>query len=177
MNVEVGSVFEGKITGITKFGAFVSFDENKTGMVHISEVSQTFVKEIKDFLTEGQEVKVKVISISEDGKVALSMKRVEEANRPAQRPTGRFEKKFDNNNNRPSFDKPPRKRIERPAPEPSPGRPGDFEWQSKGAQTGATNFEDMLSKFKQTSDEKISDLKRNTDTRRGSYSSRRESQK
>ena len=72
MQLEVGGIYEGKVTGITKFGAFVSFEGGQTGMVHISEVAPTFVNEIKDFLTEGQNVKVKVLSISEEGKVSLA---------------------------------------------------------------------------------------------------------
>ena len=79
MGYEVGNVMEGKVTGITKFGVFVSFSDGKSGMVHISEVASTFVKEIRDFVTENQVVKVKIVNITEDGKIALSMKRVEEA--------------------------------------------------------------------------------------------------
>lgn len=75
MQLEVGTILEGKVTGITKFGAFVELPGGKTGMVHISEVAPTFVKEIRDFVTENQMVKVKVMSISEDGKVSLSMKK------------------------------------------------------------------------------------------------------
>ena len=66
MQVEVGAVLEGKVTGITKFGAFVDLGEGKTGMVHISEVASTYVKEIRDFITEGQTVKVKVLTVGED---------------------------------------------------------------------------------------------------------------
>lgn len=73
--LEVGAIFEGKVTGITKFGAFVDLGNGKTGMVHISEVAPVFVKEIRDFVTEGQTVKVKIIGINEDGKISLSMKR------------------------------------------------------------------------------------------------------
>ena len=74
--LEVGAIFEGKVTGITKFGAFVDIG-GKTGMVHISEVAPVFVKEIRDFVTEGQAVKVKVIGIK-DGKISLSMKALED---------------------------------------------------------------------------------------------------
>ena len=63
MQLEVGAILEGKVTGITKFGAFVELEGGKTGMVHISEVAPTFVREIRDFVTEGQTVKVKVLSI------------------------------------------------------------------------------------------------------------------
>ena len=74
MQPEIGKIYEGKVTGITKFGAFVELEPNVSGMVHISEVANTFVSEIKDHLTEGQIVKVKVLVISEDGKISLSIK-------------------------------------------------------------------------------------------------------
>ena len=72
MAVEVGSIVEGKVTGVKKFGAFVLLPDGKTGMVHISEVAPVFVKEIRDFVTEGQAVKVKVIGINDDGKSVVS---------------------------------------------------------------------------------------------------------
>ena len=75
MQLEVGAVLVGKVTGITKFGAFVELPGGKTGMVHISEIAPTFVKEIRDYVTENQMVKVKILNISEEGKVSLSMKR------------------------------------------------------------------------------------------------------
>ena len=71
MQLEVGAVLEGKVTGITKFGAFVELPGGKTGMVHISEIAPTFVKEIRDYVTENQMVKVKILNISEEGKVSL----------------------------------------------------------------------------------------------------------
>lgn len=86
--LEVGAIFEGKVTGITKFGAFVDLGNGKTGMVHISEVAPVFVKEIRDFVTEGQTVKVKIIGINEDGKISLSMKKADE-NAQQQRPPRR----------------------------------------------------------------------------------------
>ncbi len=138
MQLEVGTILEGKVTGITKFGAFVELPGGRTGMVHISEVAPTFVKEIRDFVTENQMVKVKVMSISEDGKVSLSMKKAI----------------------------PPAPRSHAPAPRVS--RPGSYEWQ--GRRSEATSFEDMMSKFKQTSDEKMSDLKRCVESKRGGFS-------
>jgi S1 RNA binding domain protein len=95
MQLEVGTVLEGKVTGITNFGAFVELPGGKTGMVHISEVAPTFVKEIRDFVSENQVVKVKILNITPEGKISLSMKRVAEpaksggGNRPS-RP-GRYE--------------------------------------------------------------------------------------
>ena len=75
MQLEVGKIYEGKVTGITKFGAFIDLGENQTGMVHISEVAPTFVKEITDYITVGETVKVRVLNIGEDGKISLSIKR------------------------------------------------------------------------------------------------------
>lgn len=75
MQLEVGAIVDGVVSGLTGFGAFVTLEDGKSGMVHISEVSTSFVKEIKDFLTEGQQVKVKVISIGDDGKIGLSIRK------------------------------------------------------------------------------------------------------
>jgi S1 RNA binding domain protein len=78
MALKVGSIVEGTVVNITNFGAFVELEGNKTGLVHISEVSNTFVKDIHDFLKEKDKVKVKIISIEEDGKISLSMKQAQE---------------------------------------------------------------------------------------------------
>ena len=75
MQIEVGSILEGKVTGIIKFGAFVELPEGKSGMVHISEISNTYVENVSDFLQEGQTVKVKVLAINENGKISLSIKK------------------------------------------------------------------------------------------------------
>ena len=71
MAVEIGEILDGKVTGITNFGAFVELPDKSTGMVHISEVSNTYIKDIHEKLSENQEVKVKVIDINEKGKIAL----------------------------------------------------------------------------------------------------------
>jgi len=76
MELTVGTVLEGKIKTITNFGAFVALPENKTGMVHISEVANAYVSDIRAHLTEGQDVKVVVIG-NENGKINLSIKRLE----------------------------------------------------------------------------------------------------
>lgn len=153
MQLEAGEIYEGKVTGITKFGAFVTFEDGQTGMVHISEVAPTFVNEIKDFLTEGQMVKVRVLGVNDQGKISLSIKKAlpeEEQHKSARRYEG-GPRRDGSRSSRPP-------RAPRPAPQPSPGRPGDFEWQSRRNDSGS--FEDMMSRFKQTSDEKMSDLKR-----------------
>lgn len=75
MQLEVGNILEGKVTGITNFGAFIDLSDGLTGMVHISEVAPTYVSQIRDHLKIGQEVKVRVLSIGEDGKISLSIKK------------------------------------------------------------------------------------------------------
>ncbi|MBQ6707893.1 MAG: S1 RNA-binding domain-containing protein [Clostridia bacterium] len=151
MPVEVGAIFEGKITGITNFGAFVEFGDNLTGMVHISEVASTYVKEIRDYLTEGQTVKVKVMSVGEDGKISLSIKKAEENHAK------------ENSGRRPNGGK----RYSR-----------DNVWQGPKttAPTEGQSFEDMMARFKQVSDEKMSDLKRSTEARHGGFSRKRSQQ-
>ena len=148
MQLEVGMVLEGKVTGITKFGAFVELPGVRTGMVHISEVASTFVKEIRDYVTENQTIKVKILNINEDGKISLSMKR--------------------------AVDPPPRTGNSAPRQQ-RPGRPGNYEWQSRRNEGGS--FEEMMSRFKQTSDEKMSDLKRCMESKRGGFSRHGGSQK
>ena len=88
MELTVGAVLEGKIKSITNFGAFVSLPENKTGMVHISEVANAYVSDIRQHLTEGQDVKVMVIG-TENGKINLSIKRLE----PRQQREGGFQRR------------------------------------------------------------------------------------
>ncbi len=138
MQLVVGDIVEGKVTGITNFGVFVDIGENKTGMVHISEVAQTYVNQISDFVKQGDTVKVKVLSVSEDGKISLSIKRAQE----------------------------PVKRERRPRNTPQDNKPDmSYVWTSKKSEPAS--FEDMMNRFKQTSDEKFSDLKRkNFETKR-----------
>ncbi|HCR44357.1 MAG TPA: RNA-binding protein S1 [Ruminococcaceae bacterium] len=146
MQLEVGAVLEGKVTGITKFGAFVELPGGKTGMVHISEIAPMFVKEIRDFVSLNQQVKVKVLSISPEGKISLSMKRVE-----------------NNNTVRPA--------VRSREPQRECTGPGNYEWKPSSRNKPAS-FEDMLTKFKQTSDEKLLDLKKAKECKHGGFSRR-----
>lgn len=82
MQLEVGAVVEGKVTGIVAFGAFVDIGEGKSGLVHISEISDVFVKEVSKHVEVGQTVKVKVIKINSDGKIELSIKQAMEKKAP-----------------------------------------------------------------------------------------------
>ncbi len=77
MSVALGSIVEGKVTGITNFGAFVELPDGQVGLVHISEIADAYVKDIKDYLKEDETVKVKVISIDGKGKVGLSIKQTQ----------------------------------------------------------------------------------------------------
>lgn len=159
MQFEVGNIVEGKVTGITKFGAFVELPGGKTGMVHISEVAATYVKEISDHLELNQMVQVKVLSISDDGKISLSIKKCQEV--PSQPTQNKRPSQWEN-----------RPREARPRENRPPQNRG---WQPKKVQPmESMSFEDMLTKFKQTSDDKMMDLKRNSgDTRRARKSSPR----
>lgn len=84
MPVQVGDIVEGKVTGITNFGAFIELPEGQTGLVHISEIAEVYVKDVKDFLKQNDPVKVKVISVEPRGKIGLSIKQVYA--RPVQKP-------------------------------------------------------------------------------------------
>ena len=141
MSLEVGSVVKGKVTGVMKFGAFVALPENKSGMVHISEISHEFVNDINDVIKVGDEVTVKVVSI-DNGKISLSIKANIE--KPAPKPRQRR----------------PRKPY---APAPKVTSPGNFQWEK--SKDDSSSFEDMMNKFKRTSEDKISDLKRGNESR------------
>src|SRR5699024_12538585 len=78
MSIEVGSKLQGKVTGITNFGAFVEIGDRKTGLVHISEVADKYVKDINEHLSVGDEIKVKVINVEKDGKIDMSIKKAKD---------------------------------------------------------------------------------------------------
>ena len=138
MQLTIGDIVEGKITRVTNFGVFVDLGEGKTGMVHISEIAQVYVSEIKDFVKENDVVKMKVLNISDDGKISLSIKRAQEPIK-AEKP--------DRREKRPYTPKTETAQID-----------SSFVWTSKKSESAS--FEEMMNKFKQTSDEKFSDLKR-----------------
>lgn len=118
--VEVGSVVEGKVVGITKFGAFVELENGKRGLVHISEISDRYVKDVNDYLKLNDQVKVKVIRVTPDGKIDLSLKQVND----------------------------------------------DHKYEIKLEQSRA-NFEKKMDRFLKESQEKMSDLKRSVEGKRG----------
>ena len=134
MQLVVGEIFEGKVTGITKFGAFVAMPDGRNGLVHISEIANTFVNDINDYVKEGQMVKVKVIGINGD-KINLSIKRAEEAQEA------------------------PRKRAPSQQCSAAP-RPQQQSAQPTGQVAAPTEdqaFEDKLKQFMKDSDSRIAD--------------------
>jgi S1 RNA binding domain protein len=128
MSIQVGSIVEGVVTGITNFGAFVELPGGKVGLIHISEVADVYVRDVKDFLKEQDTVTVKVLTVDERGKIGLSIKQLQE----------------------PVAKRPPANEGRRPA-----------------RFTPAPSFEDKLTKFLKDSDERLTDLKRNTESKRG----------
>ena len=145
MEFGVGSIVEGKVTGITKFGAFVSLPEGKSGLVHISEIAYSYVNEVSEFLQEGQEVKVKVIGIDENNRINLSIKKaMDPPAKPAGAPTGggRAPRSFAGNNSAPAA-----RGNNGFAPRPAAPASQDMD------------FEDRLKQFMQASDSKLSELR------------------
>ena len=146
MSIEVGAKLQGKVSGITNFGAFIDLGEGKTGLVHISEISNGFVKDIHDVLTVGDEVTVKVTSVGDDGKVGLSIRKAQDQPQPEKKP---FKREFRDNNR------------SKPAPK---GKPHN---------SGKQDFDSLMSSFLKDSDDRLSSIKRNTEGKRGGRGGRR----
>ncbi len=127
---------EGKVSGITGFGAFVDLPDGQTGLVHISEVARNYVKDINEHLSLNQTVKVKILSLDEKGKISLSIKKAQAEFRP------------------------------RRTSEPFSGKPAEIDWNAGSKQD--MSFEDMMASFKQSSDARMLDIKRNVESKRGS---------
>ncbi len=96
MSLKVGSIVEGKVTGITKFGAFVLLPGGETGLVHISEVANTYVKDINDYLSMNDSVQVKILNVEDNGKVGLSIKQAQEKEKPKVSKNGHGKRKGNN---------------------------------------------------------------------------------
>lgn len=140
MLVEVGNIVDGRVAGITNFGAFIQLPGGKTGLVHISEIAEEYVKDIKNHLKENQEVKVKILSM-DNGKISLSIKRAisqDAALKASKQP------------------------------------PTEIDW-GKGTCEGMT-FEERLAKFMKDSDEKMHDLKKSFESKRGNGGYRKSTQ-
>lgn len=134
MPIEKGAILEGTVVNITAFGAFVEF-EGKTGLVHISEVADTFIKDIKDVLKLGDKVKVKILNIDEQGKISLSIKQASEKKPEVKEKSERPERTFKERDYR----------AERP---------------NRIMDKGPQSFEDMMSRFQKDSEERVAEYKR-----------------
>ena len=154
MELTVGAVLEGKVKSITNFGAFVALPENKTGMVHISEIANAYVSDIRQHLTEGQDVKVMVINL-DNGKVNLSIKRLEPKPQAAGRPNFRRE----GGEGRPERqDRPNKSRRENNQQRPAPVRAA-APVPPPAPKTKDQQFEDMMKAFMSESDSKLSGMR------------------
>src|SRR5690606_27189437 len=167
---EVGAKLEGKVTGITNFGAFVDLSGGVTGLVHISEIADNYVKDVKDHLKIDDVVTVKVINVDKDGKIGLSIKQA--VDRPAGEPTSSPRErgsaggqgsgeKFNRGGG--NFEKGGRPFNKQSSGKPGFGKPG----------FGKVTFEDKMSKFLKDSEERISSLKKNTEGKRGGRGAKR----
>ena len=170
MALEVGEVFEGKVTGITKFGAFVAMPDGKNGLVHISEIANTYVNDINEFVKEGQVVKVRVIGIGDGGKVNLSMKQAETQAQP--RPA---RPRYNNNRDNAGGNREPREGSAnqggyeaRPQRRPAQPRNDDRRMGEVKTTSNDTSFEDKLKAFMQESDSRIADSRRYTERKQRS---------
>jgi len=154
MSIEVGSKLQGKVTGITNFGAFVELPEGSTGLVHISEVADNYVKDINEHLKVGDQVEVKVINVEKDGKIGLSIKKAKDRPERTERP-----ERPERNDRRES-------RGHSQSQRPRQGRTNDN-------RSTRENFESKMARFLKDSEDRLSSLKRNTESKRGGRGARR----
>lgn len=159
MQLNVGDIVEGKVTGLTNFGAFVKVASGEVGMVHISEVASSYVKDIKEHLAEGQDVKVKVLAVNEAGKISLSIKQAEP--KPVET---REKREFRGERGNDRGDRKPAGKPRRNSPPV---------WQGNRQEEKPQSFEDMMAKFKQTSDERQAGMKKPAESRRSGGGARR----
>ena len=156
MQLKEGAIVEGKVTGITKYGAFIKIGNDMDGMIHISEISLEFVKNIDEHLKLEQIVKAVVVGINENGKVSLSIKKLQQLEGKTDAPNREMRDRHTSASNH---------TVKSPEEYAKPDR----------TPKGGGSFEDMMSKFKQDSDEKMSGLKnfepkKNTFARKKNYS-------
>ncbi len=167
MSIEVGSKVAGKVSGITNFGAFIDLGEHKTGLVHISEISDKFIKDIHDVLSVGDTVTVKVLSVSDDGKIALSMRKAsdsEDHHDSTKNFHGEHNSKehFHNDRNGGKNFK-----------ERSNHNNNKHGYSSHRKESNKGDFDSLLAGFMKQSDERLTSLKRNTEGKRGGRGGRR----
>ncbi|GAE27701.1 RNA binding protein [Halalkalibacter wakoensis JCM 9140] len=168
MSIEVGSKLQGKVTGITHFGAFVELPGGSTGLVHISEVADNYVKDINEFLKVGDEVTVKVVNVENDGKIGLSIRKAIDRPAAPERPAR------PDRSDRPDRPSRPFNNSQRPSGRPQGGnRPQGGRGPRPNQARPSLSFEDKMSRFLKDSEERISTLKRQTESKRGGRGARR----
>lgn len=186
MAIEVGAKVSGKVSGITNFGAFVDLGDHKTGLVHISEISDGYVKDIHDVLSVGDEVTVKVLTVGDDGKIGLSIRKAQDhpagdnAHRPHHSDHREHNGHRGNNDHRGgNFHGGDRggehghggRRFDNNGPRAHHGSAnGRF---SSHHSNHKENFDDMMSGFLKQSEERLTTIKRNTEGKRGGRGGRR----
>ena len=169
IGLEIGAIVEGRVTGITKFGAFVAIPGGRSGLVHISEVANAYVNDVNDYLSVGQMVKVRILGVNEAGKINLSIK---QAMDPPPPPPPRREPERPARPAAPRQNQAPRRYNDAPRSEGGPRSTGGAPYSSGGPRySGAPHqgmqqadppssdraFEDRLKKFMQESDSRIAD--------------------
>ena len=171
MAVEVGQKLTGKVTGIKNFGAFVALGDNESGLVHISEISNGFVKDINEVLSLGDEVTVKVVSIANDGKIGLSIRQamdnpVENKSKDAAADKG--------SKNRPKSNGPRNFHQEHPTvPQAKGNSYPNQNVAGKYAQKNNDDFDQLMNSFLKDSEDRLSSLRKNTEGKRGGRGGRR----
>lgn len=175
MAIEVGAKLEGKVTGITHFGAFVDLSGGVTGLVHISEIADNYVKDVKDHLKIDDVVKVKVINVDKDGKIGLSIKQA--IDRPEGQPAPQQRERHSGGGGGSTGGSGGGERFNRGGNGGGGGGGGGgrpFNKQSAGRPAyGKPSFEDKVSRFLKDSEERISTLKKNTEGKRGGRGAKR----
>ncbi len=177
MALEVGNIVEGTVTGIAKFGAFVELPDKSVGLVHISEVASEYVNDVNDYLKVQDKIKVKVITIDDKGKIALSIKQAQPA-APQEKRQDHFHRDHEHGNGREFHHFTRRENSgdrEASAPAPRNQERRSFSGGSRQSarQEAPASFEDKLSRFLKDSDERLLDLKRNVESKRGGRGARR----
>ncbi len=157
MELEIGAILDGKVTGITKFGAFVALPGGRSGLVHISEVAYSFVNDVNEFLTVGQEVKVKIIGMEGDNRINLSIKQTLPPPPRQQRPANRGGNR--SGEGRSSGGDYHRNRNNQSGDRPNSGGNRSGSQRRTGPKEPQT-FEDMMKQYMSESETKLSQLNR-----------------
>ena len=168
MEFAVGAILEVKVTGITKFGAFVALPGGKSGLVHISNISDSYVSDINEFLTVGQDVKVKVLNIDQNDRINLSIKHVQSSSSPRLPRSGGRSSAPQERRDRKERDERGSRSGSRSGSRDTRGKSGNPRSASKEPLT----FEDKLKQYMAESESRLSEISRYNDRGRSRRSRR-----